>query len=101
MRAICTPAAVTALTALVTACGRNVDGARALVRKSAYRSLQIVQAISHGPKRGSAPLDPLFCPAPQVIEPSRPVGPAGDDLPEGTSGNAAPLADQFVVLARL
>src|SRR5262245_14706194 len=31
MRAICTPAAVTALTALVTSCCRNVDGARALL----------------------------------------------------------------------
>jgi hypothetical protein len=29
MRAICTPAAVTALTALVTSCCRNVEGARA------------------------------------------------------------------------
>jgi hypothetical protein len=31
MRAICTPAAVTALTALVTSCCRNVEGARAMV----------------------------------------------------------------------
>src|SRR5262249_31255776 len=31
-RAICTPAAVTALTALVTSCCRNVDGARAMAR---------------------------------------------------------------------
>src|SRR5262249_29726583 len=30
IRAICTPAAVTALTALVTSCCRNVDGARAM-----------------------------------------------------------------------
>src|SRR5262245_42537670 len=30
MRAICTPAAATALTALVTSCCRNVDGARAM-----------------------------------------------------------------------
>src|SRR5262245_12129477 len=29
-RAICTPAAVTALTALVTSCCRNVDGARGI-----------------------------------------------------------------------
>jgi len=36
-----------------------------------------------------------------VVEPGRPVGPAGDEIPEGTSGSAAPLADQFVVLARL
>src|SRR6516165_1103973 len=39
IRAICTPAAMTALTALVTSCCRNVEGARAMVRKSAYRSL--------------------------------------------------------------
>src|SRR5262249_61282497 len=32
MRAICTPAAVTALTALVTSCCRNVDGARVMDR---------------------------------------------------------------------
>src|SRR5262245_16730209 len=31
MRAICTPAAVTALTALVTSCCRNVDGARPIL----------------------------------------------------------------------
>src|SRR6516165_3133773 len=30
-RAICTPAAVTALTALVTSCCRNVEGARGIV----------------------------------------------------------------------
>src|SRR5262245_30723618 len=30
IRAICTPAALTALTALVTSCCRNVDGARAI-----------------------------------------------------------------------
>src|SRR5262245_61728641 len=38
-RAICTPAAVTALTALVTSCCRNVHGARAMTTtvKSAYR----------------------------------------------------------------
>src|SRR5262245_51673722 len=30
IRAICTPAAVTALTALVTSCCRNVDGAQAM-----------------------------------------------------------------------
>src|SRR5262249_31656593 len=30
IRAICTPAAVTALTALVTSCCRNVEGARAM-----------------------------------------------------------------------
>src|SRR5262249_896455 len=40
-RAICTPAAATALTALVTSCCRNVDGARAIVRKPAYRPLRI------------------------------------------------------------
>src|SRR5262249_36800217 len=38
IRAICTPAAVTALTALVTSCCRNVEGARAMMTtaKSAY-----------------------------------------------------------------
>src|SRR5215472_18704960 len=51
MRAICTPAAVTALTALVTSCCRNVDGVRAMVRKIAYRSLQIVQAVAGRPDR--------------------------------------------------
>src|SRR5262249_46008021 len=35
IRAICTPAALTALTALVTSCCRNVDGARAM---ASYRS---------------------------------------------------------------
>ena len=30
----------------------------------------------------------------RLVEPGRPVGPAGDELPEGTSGNAAPVADQ-------
>src|SRR5262249_60184222 len=32
IRAICTPAAATALTALVTSCCRNVDGARVMDR---------------------------------------------------------------------
>src|SRR5262249_40113825 len=38
-RAICTPAAATALTALVTSCCRNVEGARAMgpTEKSSYR----------------------------------------------------------------
>src|SRR5262249_41451934 len=36
MRSKSTPAATIALTALVTSCCRNVDGARAMVRKSAY-----------------------------------------------------------------
>src|ERR1700730_4117519 len=44
-RAICTPAAVTALTALVTSCCRNVEGARAMAAtrgKSAYRQSSLV-----------------------------------------------------------
>src|SRR5215831_2664312 len=62
-RAICTPAAATALTALVTSCCRNVEGARAMVRKSAYgRScgapakrtawLEVVEAVAYRAERG-------------------------------------------------
>src|SRR5262249_29453442 len=39
IRAISTPAAIAARMARVTSCCRNVDGARAMVRKSAYRLL--------------------------------------------------------------
>src|SRR5215831_18145136 len=51
MRSKSTPAATIALTALVTSCCRNVEGARAMVRKSAYGSLEIVQAVTNRSER--------------------------------------------------
>jgi hypothetical protein len=46
MRAICTPAALTALTALVTSCCRNVDGARAM---APYRETHLSVLITGRP----------------------------------------------------
>ena len=56
MRAICTPAAVTALTALVTSCCRNVDGARAM---HSYR-----KAFLSGSDRGQQPKAFVAAPGP-------------------------------------
>src|SRR5437899_12150322 len=47
------PAAIMALTALVTSCWRNVEGARAIgARKPASRSLQVIQAVADRPEIG-------------------------------------------------
>src|SRR5262249_20426342 len=56
IRAISTPAAIAARIARVTSCCRNVEGARPMATtvKSAYRSLQIVQAVARGSERGLA-----------------------------------------------
>src|SRR6516165_8096687 len=48
IRAISTPAAIASRMARVTSCCRNVEGARAMgVNKSAYGSLEIVQAVTN------------------------------------------------------
>src|SRR5262249_51632033 len=90
--ATCSPAATTALTALVTSCCRNVDAARAMAStgKAAYRSLEIVQAAAQRPEHGPAirralakrPPRSLLRPAAQVIKAGRAIGPAGDEPPE-------------------
>src|SRR5215472_16376319 len=80
IRAICTPAALTALTALVTSCCRNVDGARAM---ASYRGMAV--PIREAPTEDIRVVGPISLP-------SAPLGGDRDSLSDLSelSGDGAP-----------